>query len=139
MVHGRERQSSIAAARQTIIGVHRNGGFAETVRAPAKNLHRIPTGLSDFEASFAEPVAIGVQACRRGQIVAGDSVLVLGAGPIGLAILEVARAYGAEVFITDIAPERLETARKLGATPIGSSDLVEEVARLTGGEAIPPP
>ena len=58
---------------------------------------------------------------------------------VGLAILEVARAYGAEVFITDIAPERLETARKLGATPIGSSDFVEEVARLTGSEGMPPP
>ena len=63
--------------------------------------------MSDFLASFAEPVAIGVQACRRGDVAPGDRVLVLGAGPIGLAIVEVARAYGAEVFITDVKAERL--------------------------------
>src|SRR6185312_13495232 len=79
-------------ANLSIIGVHRDGGFAERVIAPAANLHPIPSDMSDFEASFAEPVAIGVQACRRGEVTAGDRVLVLGAGPIGLAIGEVARA-----------------------------------------------
>lgn len=124
-------------ANLSIIGVHRDGGFAETVRAPAANLHRIPPGMSDFEASFAEPVAIGVQACRRGEIAPGDRALVLGAGPIGLAIVEVARSYGAEVFITDVKPERLETARQLGATPLPPSALAGEVLQLTNGEGMP--
>ena len=52
--------------------------------------------LSPFDASFAEPVAIGVQACRRGMVGPDDTVLVLGAGPIGLALVEVARARGAD-------------------------------------------
>ncbi len=124
-------------ATLSIIGVHRDGGFAETVRAPAANLHRIPSGMSDFEASFAEPVAIGVQACRRGQVAEGDRVLVLGAGPIGLAIVEVARAYGAEVFIADIKPERLETARELGAVSLPASSVFDEVRRLTNDEGMP--
>jgi L-gulonate 5-dehydrogenase len=124
-------------ANLSIIGVHRDGGFAEAVRAPAGNLHRIPEGMSDFEASFAEPVAIGVQACRRGEIVAGDRVLVLGAGPIGLAIVEVARAYGAETFITDVKPERLETAQSLGAIPLSTETLAQDVLRLTNGEGMP--
>jgi L-gulonate 5-dehydrogenase len=124
-------------ANLTIIGVHRDGGFAETVRAPAGNLHRIPDNMTDFEASFAEPVAIGVQACRRGEVVAGDRVLILGAGPIGLAILEVARAYGAEAFITDIKAERLNTARDLGGVPLRNETLAVEVARLTNGEGMP--
>src|SRR4051812_29611876 len=83
-------------ANLNIIGVHREGGFADYLCAPVSQLHSIPHGLSDFDASFAEPVAIGVQACRRGSIASDDRVLVLGAGPIGLAIVEVARAYGAE-------------------------------------------
>ena len=124
-------------ANLSIIGVHRDGGFADYVRAPAGNLHAIPEGMSDFEASFAEPVAIGVQACRRGEVGHRDRVLVLGAGPIGLAIVEVARAYGAEVFITDVKPARLETARELGGIPISHDRLAAEVRRITNDEGMP--
>jgi threonine dehydrogenase-like Zn-dependent dehydrogenase len=53
-------------ANLQIIGVHHPGGFAEQVVAPAKNIHKIPDGLSLAFASFTEPVAIGVHACRRG-------------------------------------------------------------------------
>jgi L-gulonate 5-dehydrogenase len=107
------------------------------VVAPAANLHRIPPRVSDFEASFAEPVAIGVQACRRGEVEASDRILVLGAGPIGLAIVEVARALGAEVYITDMKPERLATAQKLGAVALLANDLVADSLRLTNGEGMP--
>jgi L-gulonate 5-dehydrogenase len=125
-------------ANLTIIGVHREGGFADYVVAPAQNLNVVPDSLTDFEAAFAEPVAIGVQGCRRGQVAADDTVLVLGAGPIGLAIVEVASAYGARVYATDISPERLSTAANLGATPIaGGAGLVECVLELTNGEGMP--
>ncbi len=124
-------------ANLSIIGVHRDGGFAERVIAPAGNLYPIPAGVSDFDASFAEPVAIGVQACRRGEVKAKDRVLVLGAGPIGLAIVEVARASGAEVFITDITPARLAVARELGAAPVSAGDIAAETLRLTNGEGMP--
>lgn len=125
-------------ANLTIIGVHREGGFADYVTAPASNLNLVPDSLTDFEAAFAEPVAIGVQGCRRGQVAADDTVLVLGAGPIGLAIVEVGRAYGAKVYATDISPERLSTAADLGATPIaGGAGLVERVLEVTNGEGMP--
>lgn len=121
-----------------IIGVHREGGFADYVVAPADRLHPVPKGLSSFKASFAEPVAIGLQACRRGMVSAGETVLILGAGPIGLALVEVARARGAKVFITDIARERLDTAADLGGTPLVAGEgLLDEVLRLTGGEGMP--
>ena len=125
-------------ANLTIIGVHREGGFADYVAAPAQNLNVVPATLTDFEAAFAEPVAIGVQGCRRGQVSADDTVLVLGAGPIGLAVVEVARARGAKVYATDISPERLSTAADLGATPIaGGSGLLERVLEVTSGEGMP--
>lgn len=129
---------SNCCANLQIIGVHRDGGFADYLLAPVDRLHVVPEGLSPFRASFAEPVAIGVQACRRGMVAAGDRVLILGAGPIGLAILEVAKARGAQVFITDINPQRLETAVELGATAIAAGEgLLDEVLRLTDGEGMP--
>jgi L-gulonate 5-dehydrogenase len=125
-------------ANLTIVGVHREGGFAEFVTAPVENLNAVPAALSDFEASFAEPVAIGVQGCRRGMVSADDTVLVLGAGPIGLAIVEVARARGAKVYATDLSEERLATAAELGATPVkGGDGLAGRVLELTNGEGMP--
>lgn len=125
-------------ANLTIVGVHREGGFAEFVTAPAENLNVVPDTISDFEAAFAEPVAIGVQGCRRGMVTAQDVVLVLGAGPIGLAIIEVASAIGAKVYATDLSAEPLSIAAELGATPIaGGAGLLERVLEITNGEGMP--
>jgi L-gulonate 5-dehydrogenase len=125
-------------ANLQIVGIHREGGFADFVSAPAGNLNPVPPNLSDFEAAFAEPVAIGVQGIRRGQVTADDAVLVLGAGPIGLAVVEVVLARGAKVYATDISPERLTIAADLGATPIeGGEGLRERVLELTNGEGMP--
>jgi threonine dehydrogenase-like Zn-dependent dehydrogenase len=125
-------------ANLQIIGVHRAGGFAEYVTAPASHIHRIPAGLSPLFASFAEPVAIGVQACRRGEVGAEDDVLILGCGPIGLALIEVARARGARVLATDILPERLETAAQLGAETLHAGpDLLPNMLERTNGEGMP--
>jgi L-gulonate 5-dehydrogenase len=129
---------SNCCANLEIIGVHRDGGFAEYLTAPVDRLHPIPAGLAPFKASFAEPVAIAVQACRRGLVKAGESVLILGAGPIGLALVEVVRARGARAYITDIAAGRLATAEELGGIPLAAGEgLVEAVLRLTEGEGMP--
>ena len=87
-------------------------------RARSSNLHhRARRAVAPSRRAFAEPVAIGVQACRRGAVTAGDTVLVLGAGPIGLALVEVARARGARVFATDIVDRAAShTAAELGAS-----------------------
>jgi threonine dehydrogenase-like Zn-dependent dehydrogenase len=125
-------------ANLQIIGVHRSGGFAEYVVAPAQNIHKIPAGLSLAFASFAEPVAIGVQACRRGQVSAGEYVLILGCGPIGLALIEVARARGAHPVAADVLPARLESASKLGAQVLAADDaLLQNVLDQTNGEGAP--
>jgi L-gulonate 5-dehydrogenase len=125
-------------ANLRVIGMHRDGGFAEYVIAPVDRLHPVPQNLSLFEAAFAEPVAIGVQCCRRAEVTAADTILILGAGPIGLALVEVAHARGARTVITDIDPARLEVAAALGATTITAGDgLLDEVMRLTNGEGMP--
>ncbi len=125
-------------ANLSIIGVHREGGFADFVCAPVKNLHAVPDSLSDFDAAFSEPVTIGVQACRRAGLQGGETVLVLGVGPIGLAIVEVAKAHGAIVYATDLNEARLSIAADLGAVPIkaGGTQLAK-VLEITNGEGMP--
>ncbi len=125
-------------ANLSIIGVHLPGGFAERVVAPATHIHRVPDGLSAVWASFAEPIAIGVQACRRGDVHAGDAVLILGAGPIGLALVEVARARGATVYISDLSESRAAFAASLGAQALPGGDaLLPAVLDVTRGEGMP--
>jgi L-gulonate 5-dehydrogenase len=129
---------SNCCANLQIIGVHRAGGFAEFVVAPATHIHPVPAGLTQTWAAFAEPVAIGVQACRRGDVKAGEYVLILGAGPIGLALIEVARARGAQPVVTDINESRLEFARTLGAQTLKTDEsLLQHVLDQTDGEGAP--
>jgi len=128
---------SNCCANLTIIGAHIPGGYAEYVKAPANLIHKIPQGLNFTWAAFAEPVAIGVQACRRGDVGAED-VLILGCGPIGLACIEVAKARGARVTATDIAPDRLASARAFGAETLPADEhLLERVLEITNGEGFP--
>lgn len=105
-----------------LIGLHRPGGYAELCVVPEANVHAVPAGLDPVTASFAEPLTIGIHACRRGAVTAGEYCLVLGAGPIGLAILEVAKGRGARVVITDVNEDRLSFARELGAETMKSDD-----------------
>ena len=129
---------SNCCTRLQIIGVHRAGGFAEFLTAPATHVHVVPPGMSLSVASFAEPVAIGVQACRRGEVAAGEYVLVLGCGPIGLALIEVAKARGAHVVAADMLPARLEIAAQLGADVVMAGDgLLQTVLDATNGEGAP--
>lgn len=129
---------SNCCANLRIIGVHQAGGYADLVVAPATHIHVVPPGLSPTWASFAEPVAIGVQACRRGDVKAGEYVLILGAGPIGLALIEVARARGAKPVVTDIVDSRLEFARTLGAETLKADEnLLKSILDRTNGEGAP--
>jgi L-gulonate 5-dehydrogenase len=121
-----------------IIGAHLPGGYAEYVTAPATHVHVVPDGLSMFDASFVEPVAIGVQGCRRGVVAAGEEVLILGCGPIGLALIEVARARGAHPVAVDVLADRLETAAQFGAeTRLADAGLLDWVLQRTDGDGMP--
>ncbi len=125
-------------SRLQIIGVHRPGGYAEFVLAPATHLHRVPSNLTPLTAAFAEPVTIGIHACHRANVLPSEYTLVLGCGPIGLAIIEVALARKAHVVAVDLNAQRLETAHALGAAVLsGGDELVAEVLRETNQEGAP--
>ena len=92
-----------------------DGGFTTLVTLDADFAFPAPEGLDAEQAAMAEPVSVGVWACRKAGVVAGDRVLVTGAGPIGLLAGQVARAFGAtQVTITDVSDFRLGVAAELG-------------------------
>ncbi|WP_110707765.1 Zn-dependent oxidoreductase [Salinicola sp. CR57] len=131
---------NVCSAMQ-VIGVHRNGGFAERVSVPAANAHRIPDDLDLDAAALVEPYSIAANVLSRMDPRPGDRLLVIGAGVIGLTVLQMARALGLEqVIVTDILDERLATARELGASHTingRSEDLEQAVLAATDGEGIP--
>ena len=124
------------------IAHHYNGGFAEYVLVPAGavragNVNRIPDEVTYLEASLAEPLACVLNAQEVIGIALGDSVAVLGAGPIGLMHAELARGRGAgKVFLINRSSPRLERAKSFGFDAyidLSSVDGVKAVMDLTGG------
>ena len=97
------------------IGVTRDGGFAEYVRAPKANIY--PIGAMSFEeAAFIEPISCVVYGLRRLKVPVGSSALIYGAGPIGLLMMQLVRHGGAgQVVTVDLKEEKLALARRLGA------------------------
>ena len=94
-----------------------DGAFTNYVSIHEDFAYSLPDELSDNAGALMEPLSVGIWACKKGEVTAGDRVLVTGAGPIGLLAMQVAFAQGAtEVTITDVADERLQIARRLGAT-----------------------
>lgn len=124
-----------------VIGVHRDGGFSEQVCVPAGNAHRLPDNVSLTHGALVEPYSIALNVLDRMQPQPGDSVLIYGAGVIGLTLVQMARALGlTDITVTDVLDTRLETARALGAsrTLNGQTEDVEATLReLTNGEGVP--
>lgn len=92
----------------SVIGVHEDGAFSEYLAAPARNILAIDDQVDDITATLIEPFAISAHAVRRAEIKAGDDVLIVGAGPIGLGAAAIAAADGANVAIADTSAERRE-------------------------------
>jgi len=103
--------------------------------------YKLPDNVSMEEGALLEPLSVAVHACRRAGVSIGKTVLVCGAGPIGLVCLLTAKAMGASsVLITDISPNRLEVAKSLGADHtllVGKEDtqtLASEIGSKLGGQ-----
>jgi L-gulonate 5-dehydrogenase len=124
-----------ACANLELVGIHRPGGFAELLVAPANLVH--PTvDLPPDLAVLSEPVAVGLQALVRAGLSRGDDVVVIGAGCIGRVITMAAADQGARVLIADREPARLRLAERLGATGSVSTtteDLGAATDRFTNG------
>ena len=119
------------------IGFIWDGGFAEYMVAPVDCIYKIPDNVSFEAASFLEPLSCAVHAVRRADIQPGDTVAIIGAGPIGLLTMQAAKACGAgSIFVTEILPQRSKIASQLGATAVlnpNEVDVGREIAKMTGG------
>ncbi|MFM2430979.1 MAG: hypothetical protein RLZZ511_2192 [Cyanobacteriota bacterium] len=117
------------------------GGFAEYVKVPGHivregGLIRIPADVTFEQASFVEPTNCCLKAVKKAQIREGQTVLVTGAGPIGLMFIMLVKHFGARAIATDLLPSRIEKARSVGADATFDArdpELAQKIADLTGG------
>ena len=117
------------------------GAFAEYILLPAhivkQNLFHKPDGLPHEEAAFLEPLSCVVHSMAALAIRKGDRVLIIGAGPIGLLHLLLAKLKGAEVIITGLEQERLALAGSLGADrAVAPGELIDALREFTGGMGV---
>lgn len=118
----------------TAVGVNYDGGFAEYCRVPAAQAHKVPDSVSLDEAAFAEPLACCIHGIDRAKIVPGSHVVVLGAGSIGLLMVQLARAAGARVIVSEPDERKRRLAAQLGAgvqIDPTAADVKEAVLEIT--------
>lgn len=122
-----------------VLGVHVDGGMTEYFIHPDAMLLPIPDKMPWELAALAEPVTISLHGIHRGRVKKGESILIFGAGPIGIIAAIIAKYYGANPILADIVQERLDFARKLGIdNTVNSSteDIVSRIDYLTGGKKV---
>ncbi len=114
-----------------------HGGFAPAITANVRRLTPVPDDLDDLDAAMVEPLAVALHGARRTDIRLGDSVAVIGAGPIGLLTLQCARAAGAgRVDVIEPVADRAALALELGADRVFNpreDDVAAGLADVTGG------
>lgn len=113
------------------------GGFAEYSVVPSKMVHKIPDHMTWEQAALVEPTAVAVHAVRQSELRIGDSVAVFGTGPIGLLVIQAAKAAGAsKIIAVEVSPERREIAKQVGAHTVINPlevDAVEVIKHATNG------
>lgn len=118
------------------IGLDSDGAFQQKWTVPSHTVHHIPADMSMEMAAFVEPLAVAVHDVRRGRVAAGENVLVIGAGPIGMLIALAARQIGANVTVTEVSENRLAFADRLGFRALNGrdTDVVAAMNEATGGK-----
>jgi len=118
-----------------VLGIHTDGGMTERIAIPVDRLHKSMDDLSHDELALCETLSIGVQAVKRGEVSAGESVLILGGGPIGLGALIAARARGARTIVSDPVASNRDAAERMGADAVmdpNAGDFARRVREVTG-------
>jgi L-iditol 2-dehydrogenase len=105
-----------------------DGALCDYVTIGAGYAHRVPDSVSDDAAALCEPLSVGIAAVRKAGIDGGSRVLITGAGPIGIVVAQVARAYGA----TDIVVSDPDEPRREQATAFGATEVLDPTVRPIG-------
>lgn len=116
------------------------GGFAEYTVFPAEFVHKIPDDMTYEKAALVEPMAVALHSIRMAKFLTGNTAIVLGSGPIGIATIECLKAAGAKlVIVLQRKSIRQEYAKRAGADAVfdpNEVDIVEEVKKLTDGVGV---
>lgn len=119
------------------LGVHVNGAFAEYIKVPESNLHKLPNSISWEAGSYIEPLACAISGQDKVDIQYGDTVAIIGGGPMGLAHSILSKLRGAgKVILSELNPTRIGKARDIGVDYVidaDKEDTVETVKKLTNG------
>ncbi len=124
------------------VGQGCDGGYAEYLTLPERNLVAIPDGVTDLEASVAsDAIATPYHACHKeAQVSPGDNVLITGAGGgVGIHMVQMARLCGGRVIAAEVGEEKMELARSMGADEVVDArrgEIVKQVKALTGGRGV---
>lgn len=123
-----------------MIGKHRDGGYAEFIKVPARNAFVLPDEIS-FEsgAIMMCSSATALHALNKARLKSGESVSIFGFGGLGFSALQLARAFGCgEIYVVEINPAKFDLIRKLGAVAIDAtaSDPVGQIKKATGGKGV---
>jgi (R,R)-butanediol dehydrogenase/meso-butanediol dehydrogenase/diacetyl reductase len=124
----------------TGFGLQFPGAYAQYVKVRAEEALHLPAAVGSREGATVEPLAVGLHAVEKGKVALGERVLILGAGPIGLAVAIFAKLAGArDVIVSEYAPARRAAAAALGATAIIDPNVEEDVGAAFAREAHGPP
>lgn len=118
------------------LGLDTDGAFQQKWTVPAHTLHHLPAGMSLRDAALIEPTAVACHDVKRGRVVAGEDVLVIGGGPIGMLVALVAKQAGANVTVSEINEHRIKIAEKLGLQALNPKevDVVDTVMSATNNK-----
>lgn len=125
-----------------LMGVETDGGFTELIGVPPENVFPLKEQTPFEEAALIEPLAVAVHACSFARIQPDDTVVIMGGGPIGLLVAQVARSFtnskesGKKIVVCEIARKKLRLAESLGFTTIdaGREDPVDRIMEITQGK-----
>ncbi len=119
------------------LGIHINGAFAEFVKAPFTQVHKLPDNINFEIGAFVEPISCAIHAAKAMNVTLGSSVAVIGDGTLGILHTQIAKLRGAApVILIGKHPERMEKAEVLGVdhlVNIGDEDVLQKVKALTEG------
>lgn len=117
-----------------------HGCFENYIAFPENMAFKLPNSITTREGALVEPLSVGMHAAKQGGITLGSTVVILGAGCIGLTTLLASKAFGAlDITVVDVIPKRLDKALELGATRVinaAEMDAVKLIYELTDGEGV---
>lgn len=138
-INCRSGRETLCLALRGHVGAACNGGYAEYVALPERNIVPIPDGVSDVDAAVAsDAIATPFHACHKeARVGPGDNVLIIGAGGgVGIHMVQMARLCGGRVLAADVGDEKLALAKKWGADEVidaRKGDLAKQVMAMTDG------